>query len=190
MKFKSLLICSLAIASLASAVQAQEVTFAGTTTGTFSLTGTNTNGGITFNGQSFSNTTLNGFAGFVLGNFNITGPVAITDGQTFTLRVTFTAPPGTGPNPGVFTANLSGALSSTAGGVMFNFVNDASNPQVFTFAGGTFRFFVDDLTLRPGVTNVDLTGGAFAQVPEGGSTVALLGMALVAAAAVRRRLAI
>jgi hypothetical protein len=189
MKYKLLLVCALAIASMAT-VQAGEITVTGSTTGSFSATSTNVNGPLSFTGAAFSGTTVGGFAGFTLGTLTLSGgPATVFTGQTFTMTVTFTAPPGTS-GPGNFTATLFGQVNSTgAGGVNFNFANDFFNPQTFTFAGGSFDFYVDDVTVG-GNHTVDVTGGVSGvhMIPDGGSTLALLGMAMVGAAALRRKL--
>jgi hypothetical protein len=190
MKYKLLLVCALAIASMAT-VQAAEITVSGNTTGSFSATGNSTNGHLSFTGTAFTGTTSGGFAGFTLGQLSLVGGPQTFTGQSFTLTVTFTAPPTTGPNPGTFTATLTGSVNSTGnGGVNFNFANDFLNPQTFTFNGGSFQFYVDDVTVGGNKTGVDLTGGVLGAttIPDGGSTVALLGMAMVGAAALRRKL--
>ncbi len=182
--------CGLAMAALASPVQAQEITVSGFTTGTFSA---GTPPSLTFVGAPFSNTTFRGEAFFsVLGVFALLPIEASFDNFTFQLQVTFTSPPGTGPNPATFGGILEGAVSSTAtGGVRIDFLNNRTNPLLFTFANGSFQFFVDDVSIQPLIPST-LTGGVLGaqqvrQVPEGGSTVALLGMAMVGAAALRRK---
>jgi hypothetical protein len=189
MKYKLLLVCALAIASMATVVRADEITVTGTTSGTFSLTGTNNNNELTFTGTAFSETTFDGNAGFALGQITQHAS-AVThnyNGETFTLTVTFTAPPGTS-GPGNFTATLTGSVNTLGNGsVFFNFANDHNNPQHFTFAGGSFDFYVDDITSGRGTR--DLQGGVTnVHIPDGGSTLALLGMAMVGAAALRRKL--
>ena len=188
MKLKSLLMCGLAMAALATSVQAQEITVSGFTSGTFSA---GTPPSLTFAGTNFSNTTFRGEAFFSnLGTFNLAATEASFDNFTFQLRVTFTSPPGTGPNPATFGGILEGQVSSTGtGGVRIDFLNNRENPLLFTFANGSFQFFVDDVSIQPNIPST-LTGGVMSaqvQVPEGGSTVALLGMAMVGAAALRRK---
>lgn len=193
MKLKTLLVCVAAIVSLGATMQAQEVTFTGSTVGTFSATMNSTNAGITYTpANPFSNTTVGLQTGFTFGTFSITGPVPNTAGQTFTLEVTFTAPPGTNPSMSNFVASLSGTVAAgPTGNVFFNFLNDFTNPQTFTFdTGRSFQFWVNDVNVQAGRGAVDLTGGAIVKAPDGGSTIALLGIALVAAAAVRRKLAV
>jgi hypothetical protein len=176
---------------MASAAVAADATFTGSTVGQFDAQGfgsptTLAGSGLTFTGTTFSNTTVGGTAGFTLGSFSLTNSAFTYTGHTFQLQVTFTAPPGTGPNPGTFTATLTGQISVVGGSLFIDFANNINNPQTFTYAGGTFRFYVNDLTVQPGQSNVDLTGGVEV-VPDGGSTVALLGLATVAAAFLRRK---
>ncbi len=188
MKLKSLLMCGLAMAALATSVQAQEITVSGNTNGSF-FTGVSPT--LTFTPSVFTGTTVGGNASFSnLGQFNLTA-TDMTFNGSFTLRVDFTAPPGTSPDPVNFQASVTGQVTSTAaGGVRINFANNIENPLFFTFTGGSFGFFVNDLNVEPNVT-ATLSGGVIgaqvARVPEGGSTVALLGMAMVGAAALRRK---
>ena len=189
MKLKSLLMCGLAMAALATSVQAQEITVSGNTNGSF-FTGVSPT--LTFTGQPFfTGTTVGGNASFSnLGQFNLLATDTTFNGS-FTLLVDFTSPPGTSPDPRPFQASVTGQVTSTAGGgVRIDFANNIENPLFFTFNGGSFAFFVNDLNVEPNVTAVlsgGVVGAQVARVPEGGSTVALLGMAMVGAAALRRK---
>jgi hypothetical protein len=89
-----------------------------------------------------------------------------TYADSFTLRVSFTAPPGTSPGSGLFTADLSGDVKSTVTGGLFIDFNDT--PQTFTFAGGTFSLTVADLSMTPGASPVAVTGNirVTSAVPE------------------------
>ncbi|MBA2271161.1 MAG: hypothetical protein H0W20_11280, partial [Chthoniobacterales bacterium] len=119
MKLKSLLMCGLAMAALATSVQAQEITVSGNTNGSF-FTGVSPT--LTFTPSVFTGTTVGGNASFSnLGQFNLTA-TDMTFNGSFTLRVDFTAPPGTSPDPVNFQASVTGQVTSTAGGgVRINF---------------------------------------------------------------------
>ena len=95
-----------------------------------------------------------------LGSWTLTGqPFNYNLGaNAFTLRVTFTAPPGTTPGNTLFSSTISGGVISTDnGGVNIDFDN---TPRAFTFAGGTFTLRVDDVSLTPhtALTPVASTG--------------------------------
>jgi hypothetical protein len=56
-----------------------------------------------------------------------------------------------------------------------------------TFAGGTFELTVNNLTVKPGSTGyLSANFAAVTTVPDGGSAVALLGIALAGIEGVRR----
>jgi hypothetical protein len=103
--------------------------------------------------------------------------------------VTFTAPAGTAPSSVVFASLLTGTVSATDnGGVFINFDDDVKH---FTFGnGGTFDFFVNDVSLTAGRT-IAVTGTIISQVsavPEP-ETYALLmaGLGAISFMARRRR---
>ena len=152
---------------------AQEVFFAGSTTGAFNggaLGATASFQGLSFRNATFAGTTSNGFLGIgsdpATPNFNNLGSIALTanphiyTGNTFQLQVTFTAPPGiTGGNPATFQAMLVGSVTSVNnGGVLFDFDNGV---RTFTFnngtSSGTFTFQVNDVSVNPG-KEVAITG--------------------------------
>lgn len=62
---------------------------------------------------------------------------------TFDLKVAFTAPAGTTPNPGNFTADFGGTVTTGKGGqsgdVIITFTNLTQN---FTYSGGTFALTI------------------------------------------------
>ena len=200
MKLKLILICGL-MAGLFSSASALEMTLSGSTAGSFNGTTfatPTTLGGLTFKGATpFSATTVGNFAGLVLGNFSLNSTLFRYDnvGDNFRLQFNFTAPSGIVPGgPATFTANLMGAVNaSSAGGVGIDFI---VNSQAFTFttptSTGSFVLTVNDINVQPGSTSVDLTGSVrggsqATAVPDGGSSVAMLGVGLIGLAALRNK---
>jgi len=166
------------------AANAVETTFVGFTNGCFvagctptataSPTSTTLNG-LTYTNSTFNVTTAGGFASVGnapgtpnvnnLGSFTLTGAPFSYGGGSFDLLVSFSAPPGTSPNPTLFTSVVSGNVIATDnGGIFINFDNGMRH---FTFGSGdtagSFDFFVNDLSLTAG-HSVSLNGSILSQV--------------------------
>ena len=177
-------------AMVCGVASAQETTFTGFTNGCFvagcTPTQTASPTTTTLNGLSFTNSTFNvtTAGGFVsigdapatpnvnnLGSFSLTSAPFSYAGGAFDLLVTFSAPPGTTPNPVLFTSVVSGNVMATQnGGVFINFDNGMRH---FTFGSGptagSFDFFVNDVSLvGPGSghppSTIGLSGTIVSQV--------------------------
>ena len=163
------------------AVSAQ--TFTGYTNGCFTLNcvpignaaaETKTLGGLTYTNSTFNVGAAGGFTAIGagpgtpnvnnLGSFTLTGAPFTYSGNHFDLLVSFTAPPGTTPGSVLIKDTLLGIVSTTDnGGIYVDFDN---THKFFTYTGGTFEFWVNDVSVTSaeaaGVTGTILTSA----VPE------------------------
>jgi hypothetical protein len=174
------------------AARADEVTIAGSTTGT--VTGVSQ---LTFTGNaSFTGTTALGIGSLSgannLGSFFLsTAPTQALSGS-FTLNITFTAPSGiTGGQGATYTATIVGSVSPNIdqGGVNVHFTNPT---QTFTFSNangsGTFSLTIADLFVETG-RSANITAaitGNQAPIPEP-TTLLLLGTGMTGLATKLRR---
>lgn len=130
--------------------------------------------GLSYNNSTFNATTSGGFLSIGstgaatpggnldnLGSFVLTGDPFDYVGNNFDLLVTFTAPPGTAPGTALFIDKISGSVTTNdVGGIFLNFDN---TPQHFTFTGGSFDFFVNDVSLTAGHL-ISVSGTILSQV--------------------------
>jgi hypothetical protein len=186
---RALAVVAGAAAAMACGAASAQTTFEGFTNGCFGAACTPEStqspasdllagSGLTYNNSTFNVTSSGGVAGLGssgmltpganinnLGSWLLNGTRFNYSGNAFTLRVSFTAPPGTTPTSALFTSVLVGnVLSTDNGGLFIDFDN---TPRSFAFTGGTFNLIVNDVSLTPGATPVASTGfNTVSAVPE------------------------
>jgi PEP-CTERM motif-containing protein len=141
--------------------RADEITVAGSTSGSLSGSGDFAAGGLTFAGSTFGNTTtLNGSALIPLGSISL-GSFPSTYSGNFVLDVTFTLPFTIASGAtNSFTYSLSGNVTNSGGNaVLFDFTNFMQN-LTFTNAGytGSFTIAVPAAVLVSSGSTAPLTG--------------------------------
>ena len=159
---RALAVAAGTVAAMACGTASAQVVFTGSTSGCFGAAcvpgATATLNGLTYTDSTFDVTSAGGFASIGgapatpnvnnLGSFSLTGE-EFPYNSTFTLLITFTAPPASAPNPTSFGGTVTGMVNGNAfttdnGGVFIDFDNTARH---FTFASGSFDFSVNDVSL-------------------------------------------
>ncbi|MEI7986073.1 MAG: PEP-CTERM sorting domain-containing protein [Armatimonadota bacterium] len=191
----------LGVAGIASA---DEVSFVGSTLGQFNAQAFGTTNSLLdlhYSNSTFNNITVGNALDLGgnpspgsnvdnLGSFDLGLTNATYNGNTFSVKVTFTAPSTiVGGNSAVFTDIITGTVSGGQGGVLIDFDN---TPQTFFFtnalATGSFTMFVNDVSIAPGgkaAINGHITASQTA-VPEP-AALAGLGCGLLGLFGMRRK---
>lgn len=179
-----------------AAPAAAQVTFTGTSAGCFGaacapILGASVNGGLTFTGSSFNQTTDN--TGFLalggssdgLGTFTLSGLSDTYTGDIFRLLVSFTAPTST-PSNTTFETLLQGTVTGVnSGGVFVNFDNAV---RTFASSAGPFTFALNDVSISSNSATQIVSGQIQAAVPEPGTwAMMLIGFGGMGVALRRRR---
>lgn len=164
---RKVLIALAGATALSAASAANATLFTGSTLACFgpgcTVANSSSTGGATFNSGSFNQSDSGGFLSIgsgsgtdTLGLISVSGVSSAWVNVPFLLQVSFTNPIGTTPGSALYTALVNGSVTSDgAGGAFFDFDN---TPQNFTFPGGTFSLFVNDLAVSSGATNTPLNG--------------------------------
>lgn len=194
MKTGLLILVGLVALTLPSVAFADAFSFSGNASGSFS-------GGSTvgFYGFSFGGPIGEGLTDLKLGTFDsnregVFGGEAPWHPPTdFQLQITFSLENGAGEQASFFTAIFNGTVIATGdGGFVISF---GTVPQVFSFGSGnqsgTIELQVMDTSGAPSdslIGRLAMQMNSPAGVPDGGATVALLGAACLAMAALRKKL--
>ena len=169
---RALALAAGAVAAMASGAASAQTTFIGFTNGCFGTGCTPgtanspasallTGSGLTYDNSTFDVVSAGGVAGLGtqgqstpaanvnnLGSWMLSGAPFSYGSNSFTLRVSFTAPPGTTPTSTLFNSTLTGNVVSTDNGGLF--IDFDNTPHTFTFAGGgSFILQISDVSLTP-----------------------------------------
>ena len=193
---KRMMVALAAATVMFAAPAAAQVNFIGTSAGCFGAfcaptIGASVNGGLTFTGSSFNQTTDN--TGFLalggssdgLGTFTLSGLSDTYTGDIFRLLVSFTAPTST-PSNTTFETLLQGTVTGVnSGGVFVNFDNAV---RTFASSAGPFTFALNDVSISSNSATQIVSGQIQAAVPEPGTwAMMLIGFGGMGVALRRRR---